>query len=275
MRNTKTVFTSVAIAAAFLLSGCGGIKGSAPQEVPKVIAAESAAPSASPSPSPSATKKAPAPPAIKGVATDGMSTWMQTTFDKSDADWDVDMTSMTDADEAKVDKPKLEGAWQAAAIFLAEQGIDSELRSRSAEADPDVFAKWVADNAPKFAEGAKFVPGEAGKGNFLSAQWGIQQDDAELGITYGTGSKPRILERDFVLNAIKMNEAGSEVEFSVSVPYKMAYTDASGVALVAEGHSNFVTTVVDEGGEWKIKKNSGTFYPLQTINSNGTKSTLK
>lgn len=278
MKNAKRLtLTALVIAAAIGLTGCGGINGSAPQEVPKVITTESAAPAvaASPSPSATATKKVVVPPATKGVVTDGTSSWLQTTIDSTDADWDVDLTTMTDADKAKVDKAKLQAAWESTATFIAEQGIDSELRSRSAEANPEVFAKWVADNAPTFVDGAKFIPGEASKGNFLSYQAGIQQDDAELGITYGTGSKPRILERDFVLSAIEMNNAGTEAKFNVRVSYKMAYTDAKGASKVAEGSSDFVTTVVDESGKWKIKSNKGTFYPPKTINSDGTKSTLK
>jgi hypothetical protein len=282
MKNAKLTILPFALAAVLGLSGCGGvIGGSAPMEAPMTSATGSAAPdasaSASPSPSASAsaTEKVIVPPATKGVVTDGTSTWMQTTADETDADWDVDMMTMTDSAKAKADKSKLEGAWHATATFLAEQGIDSELRAGGAADNPEVFNKWVEDNASKFVEGAKFVPGEASKGNTLDTEWGIQQDDADLAITYGTASKPRILERDFVLNGIEFNEAGNEVTFSVSVSYTMAYTDATGADKVAEGSSNFVNTVVDEKGEWKVKKNKGTFYPLKTVNADGSKSTLK
>lgn len=276
MKNAKrSIWTAIFLAATLTTTtACGGIKDSAPQEVPKVIAAESAAPSVSPSPSASATKKAPAPPAIKGIVTDGTSSFVQTTFDETDEDWDVDMTAANSGAKA-MSEAEVQEAWEAVATFLAEQGIDSELRAGSAADNPAVFNKWVEDNASKFVARAKFVPGEASKGNTLDNQWGIQQDDAELGLTYNNGgSKPRILERTIHQGQVELNADGS-LTFSPSFEYKMAVKDASGKDRKAVNTAQFVTTAVKEDGAWKISKNKGTFRPLQLVNADGSTSQVR
>jgi hypothetical protein len=269
LKNARLTLTALAIAASFSLTACGGANGSAPQEAPKVNAAESAAPSASPSPSPS-TKKAVVPPAIKGVVTDGTSSFLQTTVDETNAGWEIDLSVTTDATKAKLDKADVQDAWEVAAKFLAEEGIDSPLRAGGAADNPEVFNKWVEENRSRFVTGAKFVPGEADKGNTLDSTWGIQQDDADFGLTYDNGgTKPRVTERTITQGQVEFNEDGS-FAFSPSIEYKMAVKDATGKDKTVQGTARFVTTVVQEDGTWKIRKNSATFYPIKFMNSDGT-----
>ena len=66
-------------------------------------------------------------------------------------------------------------------------------------------------------------------------------------------------------------ETNGSIKFLPTVSYKMTVTDSAGKARVVSDTINYSTTVIEEDGVWKIKKNQGTFYPMQFLNADGTK----
>jgi hypothetical protein len=203
-------------------------------------------------------------PIAKGVVTDGRDSWVQTSIDKNDPDFQVDLSNASDAVKA-MPKKDVDEAWEVVSKFLAEEGIDSPLRSSAAANNPDVFNKWVADNSSRFVKGAKFVPGDPDKGNTLDNVWGIKQDKKDAGLSYDTaGAKPRITQRFITTGTVDVEDGG--IKFLPTVSYKMAVKNAQGTEQIASDTINFSTTVVKEDGVWKISRNKGTFYPMQFKN---------
>ena len=161
MKRNKLVLSTTALALALGLSACStpaqpaGADSHAPMVAGQTQASQGSNNSA-PSSSPSAASSPRVAPVNKGVVTDGKSTWVQTTIDKTDPDFEVKLTNASTAVKA-LPKQDVQEAWEVVAKFLAEEGIDSPLRSAAAANNPAVFNKWVADNSSRFVKGAKFV----------------------------------------------------------------------------------------------------------------------
>jgi hypothetical protein len=209
-------------------------------------------------------------PATKGVVTDGKDSWVQTTINDTDPDFEVNLSNASTAVKA-MPKKDVDEAWAVVVKFLTEEGIDSPLRSSAAANNPEVFNKWVADNSSRFVKGAKFVPGDPDRGNTLDSVWGIKQDKAVLGLSYDTAAaKPRIIERSITPGNISL-EADGGLKFLPTASYKMGVKDSTGKAQVASDTINYNTIAIKEDGVWKIKRNQATFYPMQFLNADGTK----
>jgi hypothetical protein len=272
MKRNKLIPTLTALVLAGTLSACSTPVTSASNDnhAPVVAGQTQATQGTDSHPSPSARPDKSSMPRVdpitKGVVTDGKDSWVQTSIDKTDPDFLVDLSNVDDATKAKLSEAELQAAWEPVAKFLAEEGIDSPLRSAAAADNPEIFKKWVADNSNRFVKGAKFVPGDANQGNTLDNVWGIKQDKKESGLSYDTaGSKPRIINRFITTGTVEVGEDGS-VKFLPSVAYKMAVKNAQGTEQIASDTIKFSTTSVKEDGVWKISRNQGTFYPMQFKN---------
>lgn len=255
MQNMKRTLAAITLAATATLglNACG-----TPTEsnIRSAGAETSSSPSASPSAAPVETKKPDAPPAIKGVVTDLNGSYLQTTFDETDPSWELDYDYVPDSEASALSKEELNEAWQFAATFIAEEGIDSTLRTKGSTKDPAAMERWIAENSHKFVDGTRFVSSKEKGGNYFLPLDGLALDEKDYPYTYAyDASAPRVIDRDFQVPSVDVLDDGKSVKFSWVVDYKAAVkATADGAAKVITEAPKFTITVTKVGEQWKISK---------------------